>query len=322
MVAFVAQSPVHLVDGSLPRGGPHAPFGQSRCGELCCVRGERGTAAPCDVGVGSRRQQRQEGLDDRIVPPRPSARARSSAGARRSRMWSRSRRVLARDAVTIGRQPHRLEERHGRVRPATSCVRRRARVRPARPGGSPRTTSRASSTVVSREDSARSASRVRAPPAGLRPARECRARERREQEDDAEVGVGPRPARRRFDSAQDRRAERPGAGARQRVSDRRGAGQKVLVARIAELPARARRCRVSARSLRAGTRAARPPRRQRRTACRAACGVRSPRVRGGPTIAPATSSPVARCSPCQPGMPLTSSTNTEPSRDGSRSTPA
>ena len=40
------------------------------------------------------------------------------------------------------------------------------------------------------------------------------------------------------------------------------------------------------------------------------------------TIAPATSSPVAVWSPSHPGMPLTSRTNTSPSRDGSRSTPA
>ena len=113
------------------------------------------------------------------------------------------------------------------------------------------------------------------------------------------------------------------AGAGQRLANRDGAREEVLVACVGEVAARARRCPASARSPRAGTPAARPPRRQRRRTARLlACGtcwLRTQRLRARTvrsTIAPADVEPVACCSPCQPGMPFTSSTNTVPSRDG------
>ena len=132
-------------------------------------------------------------------------------------------------------------------------------------------------------------------------ARETRGpRQRREQQDDAEIGVatgssGPWPPPRAgwWRPAAARPPRR--APARWR---RRSPGSPRSACR--ESDARATRCPASGRSLPAGRRAG--PRRRPRPACH-------PRPEASwSTSAPATSSPVASCRPCQPGMPFTSST--------------
>src|SRR5262249_52099258 len=124
------------------------------------------------------------------------------------------------------------------------------------------------------------------------------------------------------------------ARAGERRADGRRAREKILVPQIVEVAFRRdvpglRRARLEqARQLRGGGNVDR--RRVRRTrlallrdhAVTAVDVTDRTRSSRRSTIAPATSTPVARWSPCQPGMPFTSRTNTPPSLDGARSTPA
>ena len=85
--------------------------------------------APRDVRVGRRREQRQERLDDRVVPAQPVGPClpqRRHAGVERDRERGV---VLVRDAVAIGGQPHDVEQRLRRL--ARHVLIRR----PAQPAG-------------------------------------------------------------------------------------------------------------------------------------------------------------------------------------------
>ena len=85
---------------------------------------------------------------------------------------------------------------------------------------------------------------------------ERRARDRRQQQDDAEIRVRARPPRRGLDGQPHRRADAARAGAGQRLADRRRAGEEVLVARVGEMAARRHVPRLRRARPRAGTRAA------------------------------------------------------------------
>ena len=302
------------------------PPASRRCAARCGCRGRRRAAS--EMSRRSHRPRRD----------RRGARA-SSAGAPVPKVTSNAGGVLASDAVPVGGQPHRVEQRRRSARPRHPAPPRC----PSPPGAARRIaayTSRASSTVVAREH-------AREAPSPQRCSRRCRSqerrtRERRQQEHDAQVRVRPRPARRRLDGQAHGRADaracrRPTAA---RQSRRRWRGNPRSARR--RNGGRARRCPASARSLPAGTRAAPRPRCRSRVACdpdastprtspsrrdlragfgRASCGARA-RPADARRPHRRRRCPWPACSPCQPGMPLTSSTNTDPSRDGSRSTPA
>ncbi len=248
--------------------------------------------------------------------PSPSARACRSAGTPMSNVVGKPGVVLARDAVAVGGQPHHVEERLRRLARHV-LIRRRGPARRDWPAGSrhrPRGRRRRSSP---------SSTPARAPRAGPRAPvlRQGRLGERRQQQHDAEIGVRRGPSGGRVDGVAHQRAERR-ARRRPRTArrwPRRWRRSRRSRRRRSRGPAT--RCPAWAR----GLEQARQLRRRSDVAggpadrCRPRVmpGVRPPRpgraraTRAGDVIArcaPATSTPVARCSPSQPGMPLTSRT--------------
>ena len=82
-------------------------------GLAACLAVGVSTACPADdMRVDGMRQQREIGLDDGVAP-------RQAIGASTRERWrasleghSECRRILTSDAVAVGRETHRLEERH------------------------------------------------------------------------------------------------------------------------------------------------------------------------------------------------------------------
>ena len=233
-----------------------------------------GPAAPGDVRVGaaaSRVRNVSTTASSQASPARARLLERGRAGPERH---LERRRVLARDAVPIGGEPHHVEQRHRRlvgdvlrVR-LSQPARRRAAESPRTPRARrPRSSRRAPRRTAPRrprkgrpfavsetlpgigDDPSFPAPRAPAAPAAGR----CR---------DSCSSASSAPWLRR-PAARLRRAARAGAG--KRLADRRRAGEEVLVARCRRSGGPATRCPASARSLRAGTRAARRRRRQRRS---------------------------------------------------------
>ena len=231
-VARVAQREIHLVDRAAARRRADAAGRKRGARALRHLRRERRAAAAGDVRVRCRREQGEERLDDRVVPgqtvaARPVERRRAGLERdleRRSRTRARSR---------PGRPPAASR------RAASSSVRRRRPARPRVPSPPGARTANRRVDVAGVVDGGRRRAPRRTPRAKAdRRFLKRRARERRQQQHDAEIRVRARPSRRRFDGEAHGRAERRVAGAGQRRADRGGAGEEVLVARVGEVTAR------------------------------------------------------------------------------------
>ena len=354
-VARVAQREIHLVDRAPPRRRADAARRDRRSRPPRHVHRHGCPAAARHVRVRRGREQCEKRFDDGVVPGEAVAARPVERGHADLERDLERRGVLPRDPVAVGGEPHHVEQRHRRLvgdvlrlRASQSAWRRTAnrRVHVARVLDAGRLehpaqfVSKARRRSLLRHPIARDQRLVK------RRLQERRACKRSQEEDDAEIRVRGRPARGRLDGEAHRRAERTRGRAADRPANRGRAREEVFVARVGEGAsrrdvARLRRARLEeAGELRGDRDVCRPERTRRdrrderrlrdlatRVADRHAGSSAvdltvDTRPTRCSTIAPATSSPVACCSPRHPGIPFTSSTNTVPSRDGSRSTPA
>ena len=285
MLPRVAQLAIHVLDrpaacGRSRRRRPRARRAPARDTSAATRR----AAAARDVRVGSGGQQRQKRLDDRVVPATARRRARAaSAGTPVSNVISNavaySRAMPSRSAasritsssVTVGSS-------------ATSCVVRpskSARCRPAnRRVHIARVVDRGR-VEHARAGEARVATPYRASPCSCAVTRGRLPTRGAARASGASSSTMPRLVFERVQRAVASTARRtvapsgrvPGAG--ERRADRGGAGQEILVARVGEVAARARRCPASARSTSS-----------RQASCAASRRRAAPHARRRPTAGP------------------------------------
>ena len=289
------------------------------------------------MGIRACRQDDQERLDDGVGP---GERIGSGGQQRRDGQVERGaeiRRVLARDVIASGRELHRLDQRHGRILVHVLGVGR------AEPTGRRQADGRVNLTRIldagGREHLVHvgpQCSRRRRTGAAVRvPPRAGRACDWRQQQDDPQIRIGARPGGRRLYGRTNRPPERLAGGLPERLADRRRARHEIDDAHVVEgAPGRhvsrlGREHLEQAGELCGGGDVGVGPHPGDRIGAAIthdveddAAARRAATATRRSTIAPATSTPVARCTPSHPGMPFTSSTNTVPSGDGSRSTPA
>src|SRR5256885_14358385 len=209
-----------------PGGGAHSTGPEHGASPVLHRDRRRNPKLAREVGGGRGGEERQVRLDDR-VPPGEVIGERGPEG-RGAQLECRPEvaRIFAGNRVALYRQRHHLAQRRGG---------RAAHVLFARPAQPARSRKADRHIRVTRVRNRRLGERGGEPLAQWRAAGpERRAGERGEQQDQAEIGVGRRPAGGGFDGGADGGAERPLRRGGEGGPDGRGAREIVLVARIPE----------------------------------------------------------------------------------------
>ena len=281
----------------------------------------RRAVPPGNQGIGTGREQRQVGLGDRLgqrdVPVAQTVQGRKPGAERRREAG----RVLARDGVPVLREAHAVQERN------RGCC---AHVLPSDPPETARPCDADGAVGVARIPHVEIEKDAPQPVTDRAPGPARGARQRRQQEDDAEVGVRPDVSMRRPHRLQDHPADtipsEPGEGGADGVGaeDEVAVGQARKVVAAADVPRLRGHDFQEARGLgrggdHPGAAALRPAHRSR-TAGRARRAAMRSTTRDA--TSEARSRVVVRCRALQPGIPFTSATSRPPTSLSSRSTPA